>query len=182
MTRSDYTVAQKVVHWVMGLLVMLDLFIAQKFGREMELWDRLESRSDHGTVGTVVALLFIARLYLRYRHGAPPLPPGMMKWQVQAAKAGHFLLYFFIGVLILSGLTTAMNAADPVSLFGVFDITLGRDTEEVFQRVRPVHEFATNAVIALIVLHIGAALYHHFVAKDDSTRRMLRFWRSEQHD
>jgi len=177
-TRLDYSVGQKVVHWLMGLLIVLDLFIAQKFGRSMEEWDRLDSRIDHASLGTIVTLLFIIRLYLRIRHGAPPLPAGMTDWQIWAAKAGHFLMYFFIGILILSGLATATNAAAPIPLFGALDITIGQTYEDTFQAIRPIHEFATNAVIALIVIHVLAALYHHFVAKDDSTVRMLRFWKS----
>ena len=165
----------------MGLLIILDLFIAQKFGRTMEEWDRLDSRIDHASVGAIVTILFIIRIYLRVRHGAPPLPAGMTDWQVWIAKASHFLMYLFIGVLIISGLVTAANAASPIPLFGVLDITIGQSNEDFFQVIRPVHEFATNAVIVLIVIHILAALYHYFVARDDSTQRMLRFWHSEKH-
>lgn len=179
--RTDYSIGQKIIHWVMGILIMLDLFVAQKFGEVMEDWDRLESRVDHASVSTVVAILFLIRLYLRFKHGAPPLPAGMPAWQVKAAKLGHFALYFFIGFLLLSGLTTAINAASPIPLFGQFDITLGQPDETFFRTVRQFHEFATNAVIALIALHVVAALYHHFVARDDSTARMLKFWRSEHH-
>ena len=178
MERSDYTIGQKVVHWLMAIVIILDLNTAQKFGRVMEDWDRLESRADHATLGTIVAILFVLRLFLRYRHGAPPLPAGMPSWQLRAAKAGHWLLYFFIGFLILSGLLTASNAASPILIFQSLDITVGRTDETVFQFLRQFHEFATNAVIALIVAHFIAALHHHFVSKDDSTKRMLRFWKS----
>ena len=49
----------------MAFLIILDLNIAQKFGGEMELWDRLESRVDHATVGILVTVLFIFRIILR---------------------------------------------------------------------------------------------------------------------
>ena len=45
MPRADYAVTQKVLHWLMALLIMLDLIIAQKFGGEMADWDRFASRS-----------------------------------------------------------------------------------------------------------------------------------------
>ena len=54
----DYVKSQKIIHWMMAFLIMLDLVIAQKFGGEMELWDRLESRVDHATVGLIVTFLF----------------------------------------------------------------------------------------------------------------------------
>jgi cytochrome b561 len=176
---TDYRISQKVVHWLMSIIIILDLFIAQKFGHPMEQWDRLESRGDHASMGTIVAILFAIRLYYRFRYGAPPLPAGMSGWQLVAARAGHFLLYFFIGLLVLSGIATAVNAADPIALFGALDITIGQSKEDTLELIRPVHEFATNAVILLIVIHILAALYHHFVARDGNTVKMLRFWRSE---
>ena len=146
----------------------------------MEEIDRLESRVDHGSLGTIVAILFLLRLYLRFRHGAPALPPTMPNWQVNAAKIGHALLYLLIGFLILSGLFTAANAGSPVALFGVFDITIGQTDEVRFDFVRQFHEFATNAVIAIMVIHLLAALYHHFYLKDHTTRQMVKFWSSKQ--
>lgn len=177
--KADYSVAQKVIHWLMAIILCLDLFVAQKFGRVMEDWDRLESRVDHATVGTVLAILLALRFYFRLRNGPVALPAGMPGWQVTAAKAGHFALYACMVLLVVSGYATGMNAADPIPLFGQLDITIGQTNEDTLQLIRPVHEFATNAMIALIAIHVLAALYHHFVAKDDSTRRMFKFWRSQ---
>lgn len=56
---TDYSIAQKSVHWLMATLIILDLFIAQKFGDPMEILDRIESRSDHGTLGAITAILFV---------------------------------------------------------------------------------------------------------------------------
>ena len=174
---TGYTVSQKVVHWLMALIIMLDLVVADKFGGVLEEWDRLESRSDHATLGTIVAILFLIRLWLRWRHGAPALPEDMTPWQLRAAKAGHWLLYLLIGFLLISGIVTAINATNPIMLFGSLDITIGQTGTETFVFLRQFHEFAKNAVIVLIVIHILAALYHHFVAKHDLTVNMLKFWR-----
>ena len=162
----------------MAFLIMMDLFVAQKLGGEMEEWDRLDSRIDHGSLGVIVGVLLLVRLLLRFKYGAPSLPVTMPQWQVWSAKAVHFLLYFFIGFLVLSGLATAINATSPVPLFGVFDITVGQADDNTFGFIREFHEFATNAMIALIGIHIVAAVYHHLIAKDNTTIRMLRFWRS----
>ena len=74
----DYLRIQKIIHWLMAIIIMLDLNIAQKFGGEMELLDRLESRVDHATAGMIVTFLFILRILLRYRYGAPSLPQTMI--------------------------------------------------------------------------------------------------------
>jgi cytochrome b561 len=151
-TKLDYSVVQKIVHWLMATLIMLDLFIAQKFGGVMEKLDRLDSRVDHGSLGIIVAMLFVIRLFLRYRNGAPSPSGSMPAWQVKAAELAHFLLYFFIGFLILSGIGTALNATDPINIFGVIDITLGQSDAATFTFLRQFHEFATNAVIALVIV------------------------------
>tara|TARA_A200000113_G_C8863495_1_gene354065 strand:- start:600 stop:1097 length:498 start_codon:yes stop_codon:yes gene_type:complete len=160
----------------MSILIMLDLVIAQKFGGDMELWDRLESRVDHATAGMIVAFLFILRIILRYRYGAPSLPSTMPVWQTYMAKAGHYGLYFLMGLLIISGITTANFTTDPIVVFGLINLSSEVNNVEMFNLIRGVHEFATNAIIALISIHILAAIYHHFIAKDDTTKNMLKFW------
>ena len=155
---------------------MLDLVIAQKFGGDMELWDRLESRVDHATAGMIVAFLFILRIILRYRYGAPSLPSTMPVWQTYMAKAGHYGLYFLMGLLIISGITTANFTTDPIIVFGLINLSSEVNNVEMFNLIRGVHEFATNAIIALISIHILAAIYHHFIVKDDTTKNMLKFW------
>ncbi len=172
----DYLRIQKIIHWLMAIIIMLDLNIAQKFGGEMELLDRLESRVDHATAGMIVTFLFILRILLRYRYGAPSLPQTMPSWQTHLAKIGHFGLYFLMGLLIVSGITTANFTNDPIVVFGLVNLSSEVDNLYMFELIRGIHEFATNAIIALITIHILAAIYHHFIVKDDTTKNMLKFW------
>ena len=169
--KTDYNVSQKVIHWLMAILISLDLFVAQKFGNVMEEADRLESRIDHGSLNIIVAVLFLIRMYLRFRHGAPALPTTMPGWQILAARFAH---------AILSGLATAMNAAYPIALFGVLDITIGQTNEDTFSFIRQFHEFATEALIALIIVHLIAAIYHWLISRDRITQRMFKFWQTEK--
>lgn len=177
---NDYHVVQKVLHWLMAILIMLDLVVAQKFGDVLENWDRLESRADHASLGSIVLVLFVLRLFFRYRYGAPALPTSMPAWQVRLANGAHLLLYVLIGCLITTGILTAMNATAPLQLFQTFEITLGNRDESFFQFVRQFHEWTTISLITLIGIHILAALYHLFIARDGITTRMLIFWRRGQ--
>ncbi len=161
----------------MAFVIMLDLNIAQKFGGEMELWDRLESRADHATMGLIITFLFLLRIVLRYRYGKPSLPSSMPKWQVIAAQIGHYGLYFLMGALMLTGIISANFASDPIMVFSYFDLAFANHNDELFLTVRGIHEFCTNAIIALIVVHILAAIYHHFIVKDATTINMLKFWK-----
>jgi cytochrome b561 len=174
--RNDYAVAQKIVHWLMAFLIMVDLAVAQKFGGVMEDWDRFESRSDHAGAGTLITLMLILRLYLRWRYGAPALPVAMPVWQQKIAYAAHWLLYALIGLLIASGIIAAMAANSVIEPFGLFALNDG--IEGNFTQLRQVHEWVTWALIGLIGAHIIAALYHFLWLRDKVTQRMMRFWRS----
>ena len=109
----DYLKSQKIIHWLMAIAIMIDLNVAQKFGGEMQLWDRLESRADHATMGLIITFLLILRIILRYKYGAPSLPGSMSKWQILAAQAGHYGLYILMGALVLTGIISATYASDP---------------------------------------------------------------------
>ena len=174
----DYLRTQKVIHWLMAIIIMLDLNVDQKFGGNMELWDRLESRADHATAGMIVTFLFILRIILRYFYGAPKLPSSMPNWQVLSAKLGHYSLYFLMAGLIITGISMASFASDPIIVFGL-DMAFLTHNENIFSLIRGFHEFCTNAIIALILIHILAALYHQFFAKDETTMNMLKFWQSK---
>jgi len=164
----------------MALIIMLDLFVAQKFAGFMEMADRLESRGDHGSLGTILAVLLVIRIALRLRHGLPPLPGGMPQWQMMAAKLGHGLMYVAMLGLVATGVISALNATDPVMIFQSVTLHIGNLDEAQFQFVRQFHEYCTYLMMALIGVHILAAGHHMSVAKDDSTQRMLKFWQSKK--
>lgn len=173
---GDYRVGQKIVHWLMAILIIMDLIIAQKFGGVMADWDRFESRVDHASINTIVTILFVIRISLRWKYGAPPLPSTMPQWQKLAAHVGHWGLYVVIAILILSGLMSAVNANSEIAPFGLFLLSDGSGSEQTFLFFRSIHEFCTKAIIALIVVHVLAAIYHLLFTSDRTTQNMLRFW------
>lgn len=178
---NDYRVVQKVIHWLMGLFISLDLFVAQKFGNFLEEADRLESRMDHATLGTTLSILLLLRLYFRFRSGAPALPTeGMSPWQIWLAHWVHILLYVAMACLLLTGFITAMQATDPILIYNSFEITLGAMSDENFVFLRQFHELMTWVMIVLIVIHVAGALYHQFIVKDRVLIKMLKFWTSEK--
>ena len=176
----DYLKSQKIIHWLMAAAIMIDLNVAQKFGGEMQLLDRLESRADHATMGLIITFLLVLRIILRSRYGAPSLPNSMSKWQIIAAQAGHYGLYILMGTLVMTGIISAIYASDPILVFNSYDLAFANHNDNAFRIVRGIHEFCTNAIIALIFIHILAAIYHHFVLKDSTTSNMSKFWTTKR--
>ena len=139
----DFAVSQKIIHWLMAFLIMVDLIVAQKFGGAMELSE------------------------------------GMSHWQAMLAKLTHIGFYLLIGLLLLSGLATGLEADSPIRPFGVFTFGNGMN-DGFFALNRQIHHAATLMLGALIALHILAGLWHLFILRDGVMRRMARFWTSEK--
>lgn len=173
---SDYAITQKVLHWLMALLIMADLVVARRFGDELADWDRFASRSDHASVGMIVAVLLAIRLYFRWRYRAPALPETMPNWQQKLAYLAHWALYGLIGLLVVSGVIAAGAANSVIEPFGLFALNDGSSGN--FADLRQIHEAVIWAIMTLIAAHILAALVHLIWLRDNVTQSMLRFWRS----
>jgi cytochrome b561 len=131
----------------------------------------------HKSLGITVLLLALARLAWKLVNRPYPAPLEVV-WQRKAAAAGHGLLYLLILLQPITGWIMASAAGSPVSLFGwvSFPPLVGKD-HDLHETFEEVHEIAFYVLLVAAVVHIAAALYHHFVLKDNVLRRMLPFAR-----
>jgi cytochrome b561 len=139
----------------------------------------------HKGVGFSVLIFFALRLYWRMTNPNPKLPESMPNWQIKASHASHFLLYFFLLAMPLSGYLGNGSGVQ----YGIFDITPFKETGfgiwllstlnlTVEQWEFPIDYFHYQLVgpyilWVIIAVHASAALYHHYVEKDDILKRML---------
>lgn len=128
----------------------------------------------HKEFGMLVLGLLAARLAWRVTHILPQLVARLPDWQKIAARFVHLSFYALMFALPMTGWLMSCVAGIPVSLFGLFTLPdlLPRD-DYLFQQLIDVHKWLGYALILLIFVHVGAALRHHFVFKDDTLRRML---------
>lgn len=129
----------------------------------------------HKSIGITILALVLLRIAWRLSERRPADPPAMPRWQRGAAHALHFALYVLILAIPLSGwwFNSASNA--PLVWFGLFDIPslTGGYAPAWKPRALLLHQVLFWLLIALLVLHVGAALWHHFRQRDDVLRRML---------
>jgi cytochrome b561 len=119
-------------------------------------------------------------------HRVPPLPERMAAWERYAAQASHFLLYVLIVGIPLSGWALASSSplGIPTIWFGQAEVPHlpglqgYADQHAVEDQVHEVHELLGNLMIGLLLIHVGAALKHHFWDRDDVLTRMLPFTKS----
>jgi cytochrome b561 len=135
----------------------------------------------HKSVGVTVLALTLLRLAWRLAHRPPPLPDEMPAWEKLAAHAGHLGLYGLMFAMPLSGwaVVSASPLNIPTVLYGVIPwphlpiLSTLADKKPVAEALEDLHSAGAWILIALLVVHAGAALRHHFLMKDDVLRRMV---------
>ncbi|HEX9392843.1 MAG TPA: cytochrome b [Usitatibacteraceae bacterium] len=112
----------------------------------------------------------------RLTHPAPAPVPGMPAWQRQAAEGTHILLYLLILTVPMTGHLLSVAAAIPVVYLGLWELPMPFDKSEALQDFfKKAHVWLNWTLATIVVLHILAALKHHFVDRDSTLRRMLPF-------
>jgi len=128
----------------------------------------------HKSVGLTIFALAIVRLVWRFVSPPPPMPNTMPRWQVKAAQLTHFAFYALLLLLPISGLVMSAASNYPVSYFGWFTIpNIVAPDEALKDIMKERHEMLFDILMVVAVVHVIAALKHHFVDRDGVLRRML---------
>ena len=127
----------------------------------------------HFMLGLAVFALVLLRLPLRLALHAPPITPAPPAWQHRLALAMHVALYALLLALPLLGWLTLSAKGRPVPFFGLELPPLLAPDKALGKSLEGVHEFIGELGYWLIGLHAAAALYHHYLVRDDTLRRML---------
>lgn len=167
----------KWLHWVLAVLFLLMLFALLGFSDGITQEERLEMLVGHSSIGTIISLLVIIRVFKRFvKRDSQPVQniPG---WQLKVSKIVQMGLYGCMVIVPITGYLTARIHELPVMAFGSFNLNQGGDiayNAQAFTDMRSIHELAITIFIVLLVLHIGAALYHKLIKKDQVMASMTR--------
>lgn len=170
---TSYTRIAKLLHWLLALAIVLTF----SFGLYMvELPfspQRLKQYNWHKWAGMTILLLSCARLLWRLTHPAPALPAHLPTWQRWASSGTHALMYALFFAIPLVGWTYSSALGFPIVLYGVIEMPdfVSRDTE-LAETLKLIHKVLAYSLAALVVLHVLAALQHHFILKDGLLARM----------
>jgi cytochrome b561 len=157
-TPDGYSRAQIGLHWLIAALVAFQFLSASRIE---SLWDgrmtgaipNEPSPTPHTIVGMAILLLMLARLTLRLRHGAPPPPTGEHPALVRLAQVAHATFYVILIAMPVGGAVAWVGGLEPPAIL---------------------HGIAAKVLLALVALHVGAALAHRFWFRSGAFERMLR--------
>lgn len=173
-TVFSYGIVAKSLHWLVALMIIA----AWGVGMYMAGLPEADSNRSlffelHKSVGMSILLLVVIRWAWRLYNIRPrdPQIPRLMVW---AAHSVHYALYVFMLVQPLSGWALSSAAGYAPTFFGLFTFPALVDFNPAMVRTyATVHDTSAWILFTLFVLHVGGALYHYFIVKDDTVQRML---------
>ena len=171
---SRYSTLTISLHWLMLLLMIavyatIELRVMFPKGAP----PREAIKALHFMLGLCVLLLVVPRLVARLFGTTPAIQPPMSGLMTFAAKGAHLALYgLMIGVPILGWMVLSASGK-PIPFFGLNLPALMAENKALGKELKEIHEVVGTLGYYLIGLHALAALYHHYVKRDNTLVRML---------
>jgi cytochrome b561 len=185
-TTDRFGAVAQLLHWLIAAMIVMQWFMIEwveeaEHARKTDPAAALEQlawMTRHKAFGMTILGLAIVRLLWRFLSPPPAWPAAMPAWQVWLARGVHYGFYLLLFALPISGWLYSSAANRPVSYFGLFTFPdLVAPDKALRHTMHEWHEIAFNALFALAIVHVLAALKHQFVDKDGLLGRMLP-WRA----
>jgi len=183
-TQLRYGNVAMTLHWIIAALLIINLGL----GLSMASLPRTAPNLGlivmlHKSTGLTILVLSVLRLVWRLMNPWPPLPQNLSPALRALARTTHVLFYVMIIGIPLTGwaMVSASPRQSPIMWYGLFEWPkIAFLTNLAADQKRPVtgmlaetHELLAFLTIALIVLHVAGALYHHFIHRDQVLKRMV---------
>lgn len=157
-------------HWSIAALIVLNLWLGLAHESLPKDWQVMPV---HKSIGITILVLTLGRIAWRLAHPVPPLPGDLTTWERVAANLSHALLYVFMLAMPLTGWAMVSGTKRyPLKWFGLFDLPYLPVSDTVSELGHDAHDLLGWGLIALLAVHVGAALRHHFLLRDNVLARM----------
>jgi cytochrome b561 len=190
-TASGFGHVAIILHWTVALMVFVMLALGNIMGT-LASTDPLRAvlLDLHKLIGLTILALVLVRIVWRLVNPVPLLPISMKSWQRICARLSHYMLYALTVLIPLTGwaLVSARVQTPVLMLFDMLPVPAlpvlkyfdsGAQAVVLFW---PLHDVLGGLLVLLILIHIAAAMRHHFVLSDDVLRRMMSVRPPEQAD
>ncbi len=174
-TPSSWGSIARLLHWVLGVMIIGMLAYGWWMNHIPARPDRFFHRSIHSDIGYVVLLLTVLRLIWRGVNPTPALPSDTPRWQRIAAQISYGALYAAVILVTMLGWAhSGAHTPDYSSWFGLFHVPQFTSPDRAKAGIyENLHIWMAYVLLALIVIHLAAAGWHHFVRRDRVTARMV---------
>jgi cytochrome b561 len=172
-SEQEYGIIAKGFHWLIFFMLSFSILAGNFMAAMPKGAEKLQAAGMHKSFGVVVILLIFRRLFWKLMNAAPKSPGGTGIIEQILAQGMHWLLYLLMFAQPLSGVLMSQAAGYPVSVFGLFELpTLIDKDPEAAKLLMSGHGVIWGVLVVAVVGHAAAALFHHFIRKDNVLRSM----------
>ena len=176
-TKEKLSPLSVALHWTVGIFVIAMLAL----GLAMESYELFFLYPVHKSIGILLFVVIVWRVYWRLFNGWLPPLGNYPHWRRMLARASHWVLLAGTLWMPLSGMLMSALGGSGLTVFGIALLAANRDAngkiiaynESLAHFAHTLHALGGKILIAVITLHVCAALHHHFIEKDNVLRRML---------
>jgi superoxide oxidase len=167
-TTARYGWLSITLHWLMLALIVAVygcILLSDSFPNGLKTW--------HFMLGLSVFALVWLRLIARWSSPTPLIVPAINRWQHLTARGLHIALYALMVAMPLLGWLILSAGGKPIPFFGLQLPALISQNKDWADLLKEIHETGAAVGYFLIGLHAAAALYHHYLLRDNTLARML---------
>lgn len=178
-SKLNWGVVTKTLHWTIAVMIISIMSIGIYAGKILT-YDNLAVRpvwgwwmNQHKALGCIVLGLVIVRVIWTFSQPRPELPPGASRLHRRVAAASAGSLYILMFAIPIAGIGTTIYAHKGFKFFGLFEFYAPIAKNMVIeQNFKLAHQICAYTLLGLLLIHISAALMHHFLLRDQVLRRM----------
>ena len=159
---AHFSRQQILFHWLALLLITITYAAIELKGwvPKTDPWHGY-LKLIHFNTGCMVFVVMAIRIWLRHHNSTPAIMPPLPQWQQTLSTLVQRAMYVCFLLLPVFGVEMLPVVAEP--------------DKDMATIIKSIHEFIADACYFLIAMHAGAAIYHHYIIKDDTLKRMLPF-------
>lgn len=172
-SQHGYGIVHIAIHWAMAVLIFWAAYLGLTMTDLPDSFDKLAVYSLHKSLGLTVLALAVLRLVWKLANKKPLLPETMKGWELKAAAFTHHAIYTLLFLVPVLGWLTSESAPFPLQYFDLFQVPMAGIGGDAAKFMLDVHEWVAKALLLLVIVHVLAALKHHFIAKDGVLKSML---------
>lgn len=171
---KKFTPEQILFHWAIFILLVLTYAAMELKGLTPKGSNTREwMKALHYTLGVSVMLLMLIRIVVRFIHKDPDILPVPPRWQIMLAKFVHGILYLIFVSLPLLGMMSLYYGKVDWSFFSYAMPVSNVKNVNMQHDLKKIHEFIANVGYFIIGFHALAALFHHYIVRDNTLIRMM---------
>lgn len=173
-TATFWGAGAQLLHWLMAAGIATSMGLGWVMVNMPAGAAQFQLYSLHKSLGITLLALAALRLVWRWINTTPPLPDTLPRHERWLARAGHRALYALMLLMPISGYVINSAANFPLNVFGLVQIpNVTPASETLGGLASTLHLAFFWGFVAVLTAHIGGALRHHFVLRDNILRRML---------